>query len=71
MNKQNLICWILLILSVIAIVYSLIVPLADYIVYLIAIVCIPLFILSLGILTMARPRKEDVEGRVKEPFTGY
>lgn len=32
---------------------------------------IPLWILSLGLLTMATPRPEDAEERVKEPFTGY
>ena len=54
-----------------AIVYACIVPLADWIVYLIAIVFIPGFVLALGLLTMAKPRKEDAEERVKEPFTGY
>ena len=27
--------------------------------------------LSLGLLTMAKPKPEDAEERVKEPFTGY
>ena len=71
MDKQKIFCIILLIISIVAIVYACIVPLADWIVYLIAIVFIPGFVLALGVLTMAKPRKEDAEERVKEPFTGY
>ena len=40
-------------------------------VYLIAIFAIPTWVLSLGLLTMAKPKPEDVEERTKEPFTGY
>ena len=43
----------------------------TWIVYLVAIIGIPLWVLSFGLLTMAKPRKEDEEERVKEPFTGY
>ena len=42
-----------------------------WIVYTVAIFGIPLWILSLGLLTMAKPKPEDAEERVKEPFTGY
>ena len=42
-----------------------------WIVYAVAIFGIPLWILSLGLLTMAKPEPEDEEERVKEPFTGY
>ena len=71
MTSQKTICSILLILSTIAILYALICTIPVCVVYAIAIICIPLGILSLGLITMAKPRKEDEEERVKEPFTGY
>ena len=37
----------------------------------IAIFGIPFWVLGLGLLTMAKPRKDDKEERIKEPFTGY
>ncbi len=64
-------CIILLIISTIAILTCLVVNFEAWIVYLIAIISIPLWVLSFGLLTMAKPREEDVEERVKEPFTGY
>ena len=71
MVNQKITCIILLIISTIAILACLVVNLKDWIVYTIAIVGIPLWVLSLGLLTMAKPRAEDEEERVKEPFTGY
>ncbi len=71
MTSQKTICSILLILSTIAILYALVFTIPVWVVYAIAIICIPLWILSLGLITMAKPRKEDKEERVKEPFTGY
>ncbi len=71
MFNQKLSCIILLILSTLAILACLLVSFQDWIVYMVAIVAIPLWILSLGFLTMAKPRSEDAEERVKEPFTGY
>jgi energy-converting hydrogenase A subunit I len=62
---------ILLALSTIAILACLIMDFEAWIVYAVAIFGIPLWILSLGLLTMAKPRPEDAEERVKEPFTGY
>ena len=64
-------CIVLLIISTIAILTCLVVNFEAWIVYLIAIIGIPLWVLSFGLLTMAKPREEDVEERVKEPFTGY
>ena len=64
-------CIILLIISTIAILTCLVVNFEAWIVYLIAIIGIPLWVLSFGLLTMAKPREEEVEERVKEPFTGY
>lgn len=71
MNKQKTLCSIGLIVSTIAILYALIFTIPVWSVYIISIFCIPLWFLSLGLLTMAKPRKGDKEGRVKEPFTGY
>ena len=62
---------ILLALSTIAILACLVIDFEVWIVYTVAIFGIPLWILSLGLLTMAKPKPEDVEERVKEPFTGY
>ncbi len=71
MNSQKTLCIILLALSTIAILACLVINFEAWIVYTVAIFGIPLWVLSLGLLTMAKPRPEDVEERVKEPFTGY
>ena len=71
MVSQKVTCIILLALSTIAILACLIMDFEAWIVYAVAIFGIPLWILSLGLLTMAKPKPEDKEERVKEPFTGY
>ena len=83
MNKMKIASYIILIVSVLAIlyalifnpadwiVYALIFNPADWIVYAIAIVCIPFLVLSFGLLTMSKPIKEEEEERREEPFTGY
>lgn len=71
MVKIKSISKVLFILSTLAILYALIFSMSVWLVYAIAIICIPMWILSLGLITMAEPRKGDEEGRVKEPFTGY
>ena len=71
MESQKSLCIILLALSTIAIVACLAIDFPAWIVYAVAIFGIPLWILSLGLLTMAKPKPEDAEERVKEPFTGY
>ncbi|MDO5860191.1 DUF788 domain-containing protein [Methanobrevibacter sp.] len=71
MDSQKSIYVILLALSTIAILACLVIDLEAWIVYAVAIFGIPLWIMSLGLLTMARPKPEDAEERVKEPFTGY
>ena len=71
MVSQKSTCIVLLILSTIAILACLVINFDAWIVYAVAIFGIPLWILSLGLLTMAKPKPEDVEERVKEPFTGY
>ncbi|MDO5823353.1 DUF788 domain-containing protein [Methanobrevibacter sp.] len=71
MDGQKSLCIILLVLSTIAILACLVINFESWIVYTVAIFGIPVWVLSLGLLTMAKPRPEDVEERVKEPFTGY
>ena len=71
MDSQKLMNLVFLVLSTIAIIACLIINFETWIVYTVAIFGIPTWILSLGLLTMAKPKPEDVEGRVKEPFTGY
>ena len=71
MVNEKIICIILLALSTLAILACLIINFEAWIVYTVAIFGIPVWVLSLGLLTMAKPKPEDVEGRVKEPFTGY
>ena len=44
---------------------------APWVVYGVAIFLIPLFILSVGILSMAEPEEEEADERVNEPFIGY
>ena len=71
MVNQKSLCIILLIISTIAVLACLVIDFEAWIVYLVAIIGIPLWVLSFGLLTMAKPRAEDEEERVKEPFTGY
>ena len=71
MVSQKVTCIILLALSTITILACLIMDFEAWIVYAVAIFGIPLWILSLGLLTMAKPKPEDAEERIKEPFTGY
>ena len=68
---QKTLCIILLAISTIAILACLVIDFEAWIVDAVAIFGIPLWILSLGLLTMAKPKPEDAEERVKEPFTGY
>lgn len=62
---------LIFVISLVAILYALIFNPASWIVYAISLVFIPLFILSLGIISMARGPKEDEEDKTKEPFIGY
>ena len=71
MVSQKITCIVLLALSTIVILACLVINFEAWIVYTVAIFGIPLWILSLGLLTMAKPDPEDAEERVKEPFTGY
>ena len=71
MDSQKGLYVVLLALSTIAILACLVIDFEAWIVYTVAIFGIPLWILSLGLLTMAKPEPEDAEERIKEPFTGY
>jgi len=71
MNKLKTTSWILLIISLLSIVYALIFNPASWIVYAIALVSIPVSVLSFGLISMAKGRKEDEEDKRREPFIGY
>ncbi len=71
MDKLKSISWLIFLISIIAIIYALIFNPASWIVYTISLIFIPLSILSLGLLSMARGKKEDEEGKTREPFIGY
>ncbi|KZX16588.1 hypothetical protein MBCUT_07420 [Methanobrevibacter cuticularis] len=71
MNGMMISSYLSLIISSILIIFALIFNPAVWIVYGIAIVFIPLFILSLGLITMAKSNKEEQEERKEEPFIGY
>ena len=60
-----------LIISAMGILYALIMDPAAWVVYGVAIFLIPVFILSLGILSMAEPEEDEADERVNEPFIGY
>jgi len=60
-----------LIISALGIIYALIMDPAAWVVYGVAIFLIPLFILSVGILSMAEPEEDEADERVNEPFIGY
>lgn len=71
MDKLKTTGLVVFIISVAAIVYALIFNPASWIVYTISLVFIPLSILSLGFLSMARGKVEDEDDKTKEPFIGY
>lgn len=71
MDKLKAASWFIFIVSVASIIYALVFNPAVYIVYTIALLFIPLSILSFGLLSMARGRKEEEEDKRREPFIGY
>ena len=71
MKKMRIASIVILILSLLAILYALVFSPADWIVYTIAIVGIPFFVLSIGLLNLSNPKKDEEEERTKEPFIGY
>jgi energy-converting hydrogenase A subunit I len=71
MDKLKTTSWILLIASLVSIVYAIVFNPISWIVYAISLVAIPLFILSLGLVTMAKGSKDEEEEKRREPFIGY
>jgi energy-converting hydrogenase A subunit I len=71
MDKLKAVSWFIFVISVASILYALIINPPNWIVYAISIVFIPLSILSFGLLSMARGKKEEEEDKRKEPFIGY
>jgi energy-converting hydrogenase A subunit I len=71
MDKLKAASWFIFIISVVSIVYALVFNPAVWIVYTIALLFIPLSILSFGLLSMARGKKEEEEDKRREPFIGY
>lgn len=71
MNRQGIISSIIFIISLSSMIYALIFNPVEWMVYGIAITSIPLSILSLGLIIMAKAKKEEEEDRRKEPFIGY
>ncbi len=71
MDKLKTTSWILLIFSLASIVYALVLNPADWIVYAISLVSIPVSILSFGFIAMAKGSKEEEDDKRREPFIGY
>ncbi|KZX17097.1 DUF788 domain-containing protein [Methanobrevibacter filiformis] len=71
MKKLDIYSYILCIISALLILYCLIFNPISWIVYAIAIICIPLLVLSFGFITMAKAKKDEEEERREEPFIGY
>ena len=71
MNKLKITSWILLIISLATIVYAVIFNPANWIVYAISLVSIPVSVLSFGLISMAKGSKEEEEDKRREPFIGY
>jgi len=71
MNKQSIISSMIFIISIASIIYALLFNPADWLVYGISILFIPLSVLSFGLIIMAKPKKEEEKDRRREPFIGY
>lgn len=71
MDNLKSVSWLVFIISIASIMYALIFNPANWIVYAISLLFIPLSILSYGLLSMARGKKEDEDDKRKEPFIGY
>ncbi|MEN6330105.1 MAG: DUF788 domain-containing protein [Methanobacteriaceae archaeon] len=71
MKTLTIISYLMFIISIAGIIYALAVNPPAWVVYAIAILFIPLFILSFGLIIMARGKKEEEDERAREPFIGY
>lgn len=70
MKTLTITSYLMFIISIGGIIYALLANPPAWIVYAIAILFIPLSILSFGLLIMASSKKEEDE-RAREPFIGY
>jgi len=71
MDKLKTTSWLLLLLSLASIAYALVFNPANWIVYAISLVSIPVSILSFGLISMAKGSKDEEENKRREPFIGY
>jgi energy-converting hydrogenase A subunit I len=71
MDKLKIISWVLFIGSIGSILYALIFNPSSYIVYAIALISIPVSVLSFGLVGMARGSKDEDDDKRREPFIGY
>jgi len=71
MDKLKVVSYLILIISVVAIIYALLFNLANWVVYAISIIFIPSGILSFGLIVMARGPKDEEKEKTREPFIGY
>jgi energy-converting hydrogenase A subunit I len=71
MDKLKITSQILLILSLGSIIYAIIMNPANWIVYAISLISIPVSILSFGLIVMAKGSKDEEEDKRREPFIGY
>ena len=71
MDKLKIISWALFIVSIGSILYALIFNPASWVIYTIALISIPVSVLSFGLVGMAKGNKEEEEGKRREPFIGY
>jgi energy-converting hydrogenase A subunit I len=71
MKTLTITSYLMFIVSISGIIYALVANPPAWIVYAIAILFIPLSILSFGLLIMAHSKKEEEDERAREPFIGY
>ncbi|WP_413828419.1 DUF788 domain-containing protein [Methanobrevibacter sp. UBA46] len=69
MDKVRILGYIICVASLLGIIIGFFT--SEYLTIALAIICIPLFIFSFGLINMAKPKKDEVKERVEEPFTGY
>jgi energy-converting hydrogenase A subunit I len=71
MERLRITSYLMFVISVVGILYALLFNPAVWLVYAISVVFIPIAILSLGLVIMAKGRKEEEEDKTREPFIGY
>ena len=71
MDKLKAVSWFTFIISVASIIYALVFNPVYWIVYAVSLIFIPLSVLSFGLFSMAKGKKEEEEDKRREPFIGY